>query len=169
MKGMIIMFEKFERKLTKAEFDNLMCELARFHDNEKVNKIFFHLMENESYTWHTGRFTNKLSLIFNTNSNIINLDSESSDKEIWNEVNNEIIRREGKEKEFFLYINYHKDPKMWRLRDRQCMWSSVHASYKPLQNEYYKMFLKLKERKTKDEKIQREKQFFERISMYVDF
>jgi len=148
------MREDFERKLTKNEFDNLMVDLNRWFKPESIPKIFEYFMENGSYTWTQGKFTNKIGLLYKTNADIILHKATVNSNEL--ELLSDMINNEqSTEKEYFLFINYHKAPQMWRLEDRGCIWGvGVHESYKPLQGEYFRRLNFIRE----EERIKKEKE-----------
>ena len=155
------MFEKFERKLTKKEFENIMTNIKRFFkDEEKAVHVFTRLMEEGTYYWQTSRFSNKYSLIFDTNVDII-LHNSGISSELFGDIRNLIEHNEGIEKQYFLFKNYHKDPQMWRLEDMRCIWGMVHESYKPLQRKYLGIIEQAK-------KKQKKQQLKQSIEQYVE-
>lgn len=154
------MFDKFERKMTRNEFDNIMKELKKFFDEDKSIYVFTKLMEDGTYNWQTGRFSNKYSLIFNTNVNII-LHKSGIDGSLFDNIKQIIEHNEGIEKQYFLFSNYHKDPQMWRIKDMRCIWGMVHKSYKPLQGIYLQMIEKEKEKQKENHKQQSIEQYVE--------
>ena len=158
------MREDFERKLTKNEFDNLMLRLNGHFKPKSMLEIFEYFMENGTYTWTQGKFTNKIGLLYKTHSDIML--HKTNNSSINNQNDLQILRdmidnEQGTDKQYFLYFNYHKSPQMWRLEDDRCIWGMVHESYKPLQGEY---FVRLRELKDKE----RQKNLNEFFSKYVE-
>ena len=144
------MREDFERKLTKNEFDNLMVYLNRWFKQKSVLEIFEYFMENGSYTWTQGNFTNKIGLLYKTNADVILHKAKNNQNDLQT-LGDMINDEQGKDKQYFLYINYHKAPQMWGLEDNQCMWGvGVHESYKPLQSKYFMILRQIKEKERQD-------------------
>jgi len=154
------MREDFERKLTKNEFDNLIKVLNRHFKPKSVLEIFEYFMEKGSYTWTKGKFTNKIGLLYKTHADImLHKINKQEDLEILKDM---IDSEQGENKQYFLFINYHKALQMWRLEDDRCIWGvDVHENYKPLQSEY---FLRLRELKEKE----RQKNLNEFYNKYVE-
>lgn len=158
------MFSKFERKMTRNEFDNIMNRLKRHFDEDKAIHVFIKLMEYGTYNWQTGRFSNKFSLVFDTNVNVI-LHKSGITHDLFEDIKQLIEHNEGIEKQYFLFSNYHKDPQMWRIEDNRCIWGMVHESYKPLQHQYLSI---IKQVRTK-QKEQQKKQLCEQyVQQYVE-
>jgi len=159
------MREDFERKLTKNEFDNLMLRLEGHFKPKSVLEIFEYFMENGSYTWTQGRFTNKIGLLYKTHADIM-LHKANNKPEDLQKLKDMINKEQGEDKHYFLYFNYHKCSQMWRLEDDQCIWGvGVHESYKPLQYEYFRRLKEIREK----EKLERDKKNInELLSKYVE-
>ena len=163
------MFKIFERKMTKVEFDNTMKELHKyFHDNENAVCVFSKLMEYGSCSWSTGRFTNTISLIYKTNAHEI-LSNVSFNNEFYNSLKEVVEQNEGKDKTYFIYINYHKAPCEWRLSDMQCVYGSVHPSYQPLIGQYQNILKSMKLEKERQISEQKKRKEYQIVSKYVDF
>lgn len=111
------------------EVDSLALANAQMNLQTAYNNFF----KNKSV------FSNKYSLIFDTNVNVI-LHKSGINNELSNDIEQIIEHNEGIEKQYFLFRNYHKDSQMWRLEDMRCIWGMVHESYKPLQREYLHLF-----------------------------
>jgi hypothetical protein len=156
------MREDFGRKLTKNEFDNIVQKINGWF--KSIPEIFEYLMETGSFTWTKDGFTNKLGLLYKTHSEVM-LHKNPNKQEDFTYLKNLIDEEQGTDKHFFFYINYHKSPQMWRLKDNRCIWGMVHESYDPLQTIYFTM-LKMKKQKEKlEKKLTKEQSVF---SKYVE-
>jgi len=162
------MREDFERKLTKNEFDNLMVFLNRWFKPKSVLEIFEYFMKNGSYTWTQGNFTNKIGLLYKTNADIIlhKITVKPNEFQLLSDmINNE----QGINKQFFIFVNYHKAPQMWRLEDDQCIWGvGVHESYKPLQNEYWRRLKEIREKERQKKEKEKQNSLNVFFSKYVE-
>ena len=158
------MRKDFERKLSKNEFNNLMVRLNGHFKSKSVLEIFEYFMENGSYTWTQGNFTNKFGLLYKTHSDIM-LHKANNKTEDLKTLKDMIDSEQGIDKYYFLYINYHKSPQMWRLDDDRCIWGMVHDSYNPLQMKY---FMRLKELKEKEKQKREQNNIDKIISKYVE-
>lgn len=163
------MFNKFDRKMNKVEFNNTIQKLEMFFDNkEKAINVFTELMENGSYTWNTGRFVNRISLFYKTNVNVI-LHTYSLNNMFYNKLKENIEMQEGTDKQYFIYINYHKDPSVWRLNDMQCINGMVHPSYHPLSVKYHEIYEIMKQEEQERIKKETEQRLNNSVSQYVSF
>lgn len=142
----------YERKLTKQELTNLMKELNIHFTPHSALEIFEHIMENGSFVWQKGGFTNKLGLLYKDHADMM-LHKATNKPEDMTELKEMIDIEQGTDKHYFLFINYHKAPQMWRLEDKKLIWGiGVHESYGNMQGEY---FSRLREKRSleKMEKI----------------
>ena len=133
------MYKKFERKMAKMEYANLLKNITGLFkgDEKKIMHVFEKLMETGEYVWQTGKFTNKISLFYDTNVDIITYNTSwfnGSNLKYMEDIIRIIRSEQGELPQYFLYKNYHKDPVMYRLSDDQCIWGGHTSS---LQGEYY--------------------------------
>jgi hypothetical protein len=130
----------YERKLTKQELDNLTKELSNHFTPASALQIFEYLMENGSFVWQKDGFTNKLGLLYKDHADMM-LHKATNKLEDLTELKQMIDSEQGTDKHYFLFINYHKAPQMWRLEDMKLIWGvGVHESYGNMQNEYFSKF-----------------------------
>ena len=138
----------YERKLTKSELTNLTTKLSQHFTPASALEIFEHVMETGSFVWTKGGFTNKLGLLYKTHEEMIlhKVTSKNPDElEIFKEM---VESEQGTDKHYFLFINYHKAPQMWRLEDMKLIWGvGVHESYGNMQGEYFARWRKILEDK----------------------
>jgi len=129
----------YERKLTKSELENLTSKLSIHFTPASALQIFEYLMENGSFVWQKGGFTNKLGLLYKTHEDMILHKVTSKKPEELLIFKDMVESEQGTDKHYFLFINYHKAPQMWRLEDMKLIWGvGVHESYGNLQGEYFK-------------------------------
>jgi len=152
----------YERKLTKSELTNLTTKLSQHFTPASALEIFEHVMETGSFVWTKGGFTNKLGLLYKTHEEMIlhKVTSKNPDElEIFKEM---VESEQGTDKHYFLFINYHKAPQMWRLEDMKLIWGvGVHESYGNMQGEYFARWRKILE----DKKLEKVNEIY---SKYAD-
>ena len=107
-------------------------------------ELFEYIMENGSFVWQKSGWTNKIGLLYKDHADMI-LHKATNKPEDMIRLKEMIVVDQGTDKHYFLFINYHKAPQMWRLEDMKLIWGvGVHESYGNIQGEY---FARLKEEK----------------------
>lgn len=141
------MREDYERKLTKQELTNLTKQLDSYFTPASALEIFEHIMENGSFVWQKQGWTNKIGLFFKDHADMILHKAINKPEDII-AIREMIEDEQGTNKHYFLFINYHKSPQMWRLEDMKLIWGiGVHESYGNMQGEY---FTRWREKKAKE-------------------
>jgi len=152
----------YERKLTKQELTNLTEKLSVHFTPASALQIFEHIMETGSFVWQKGGFTNKLGLLYKDHADIILHKATSKKPEELEMFKDMVESEQGTDKYYFLFINYHKAPQMWRLEDMKLIWGvGVHESYGNMQGEYFTRWRKILE----DKKLEKVNEIY---SKYAD-
>jgi len=152
----------YERKLTKQELTNLTTKLSVHFTPASALEIFEHIMETGSFVWQKGGFTNKLGLLYKDHADIILHKATSNKPEDLTIFKDMVESEQGTDKHYFLFINYHKAPQMWRLEDMKLIWGvGVHHDYGNMQGEYFARWRKILE----DKKLEKVNEIY---SKYAD-